>query len=255
MFDWTKPNVTARVLIWPVFFSVVIVAWMALWAMGQEMRGYSVYGAEFWKALCGAGDVAYFPLVGMWAIMAAAMMVPTFAPALNTFIKLPKPAGRPQEVAALTLGYLFVWLVAAFGFAGFQLVLSQQDLLTPYGSSLSRPLTVALFLVAGAYQFSRLKSACLSRCRMPLTLFLSHWRPGFAPAFKIGLRIGADCFGCCWALMGLALIGGMTNLLWMGLATLLMILEKLPELGGPLTRPLGWALLAGAVITAFGGII
>ena len=39
------------------------------------------------------------------------------------------------------------------------------------------------------------------------------------------------------------------NLVWMGLATLFMVLEKLPQLGHPLTRPAGFALIgAGAVL-------
>jgi predicted metal-binding membrane protein len=37
--------------------------------------------------------------------------------------------------------------------------------------------------------------------------------------------------------MLLAFVGGTMNLFWMGLATGLMILEKLPAIGRPMTKP------------------
>jgi predicted metal-binding membrane protein len=49
--------------------------------------------------------------------------------------------------------------------------------------------------------------------------------------------------GCCWALMVLAVVGGAMNLLWMGGVMVLMIVEKLPDLGSRLTKPLGYALI------------
>lgn len=250
---------TARLILWPAFFGLVLLAWAALWAMGQEVRGYAVYGPEFWAALCraGAADLALGPLAAMWAVMAAAMMLPTFAPALATFRRLPAPAGRLPEAAALVAGYLAVWAGAALGFATLQRILAGQGLLGPDAASLSPTLSAALLALAGLYQFSRLKAACLTRCRMPLTFFLERWRPGLPPAFGMGVRLGADCLGCCWALMLVAFVGGMSNLLFMGLATLVMVLEKLPEIGRPLTHPLGVVLLmsAGAVLLrALGGI-
>ena len=67
----------------------------------------------------------------------------------------------------------------------------------------------------------------------------------------MGLRLGAVCLGCCWALMVLAFVGGVMSLAFMGLATLLMVLEKLPQLGDRLTRPLGFGLIgAGALVLA-----
>lgn len=244
---------SGRAVFWPAFFGGVLLAWAALWAMGQEARALSgLYGAELWASLCraGAADVSLAALAAMWAVMAAAMMAPTMVPALRTFRELPAPAGGAGQAAALTAGYLALWLAAAFGFAALQLALATRGLLAPDGRSLSATLTAALLALAGGYQFSALKEACLSRCRAPLPLFLARWRPGLRPAFGIGLRMGADCLGCCWALMLMAFVGGMGNLLFMGLATLIMVTEKLPELGRLLTRPLGVVLLisAGAVL-------
>ena len=109
--------------------------------------------------------------------------------------------------------------------------------------------TVGLLIAAGLYQMSVLKAACLAKCRMPLTFFMGRWALGPARALRMGAELGLICFGCCGALMALAFVGGTMSLLWMGAATLFMTLEKLPDLGRPLTRPAGFALLgAGAAL-------
>jgi predicted metal-binding membrane protein len=241
----------ARALLWPTFFGLVLASWAALWVMaGGGAAAFDL------AALCSssAGASALPQLWAMWAVMSAAMMAPTAVPALRTFEALPAPAGRPAETASLLAGYLAVWLGASLGFALVQLIFARFNWLHTDGQALGAPLTAALLATAGLYQFSRAKAACLSRCRLPLTLFLERWRPGTAAAFGLGLRLGVDCLGCCWALMLLAFVGGMENLLFMGLTTLVMVLEKLPEIGRPLTRPLGYALLGAAGAALIGGM-
>ena len=125
------------------------------------------------------------------------------------------------------------------------------DLVSSFGDSRSVWLSVGLLAIAGAYQFSELKEACLSKCRAPLTFFMQHW--GETPA-RLGLRLGATCLGCCWALMLLAFVGGVMSLAFMGLATLIMTLEKLPEIGRWISRPLGFALLGASGLMAVTGL-
>ena len=105
--------------------------------------------------------------------------------------------------------------------------------------------------MAGAYQFSPVKEACLSKCRRPLSFFMQHWDEG---ALRNGVRLGLVCLGCCWALMALAFVGGVMNLAFMGLATVIMVLEKLPQVGRYLTRPLGAVLIAASVWVLFTSI-
>lgn len=236
-----------RAALWLGFFALVLLGWTLLWAMGREAAVFqAAYGLEWWIELCrtGAAGAAFWPLVAMWAVMAAAMMAPTIVPVLTTYLDLPN--ARASGFAGLLAGYLAVWGLAALGFAALQQALAGQGWIAPTGASLSPWLTAALFAAAGAWQFSALKGRCLSRCRAPLMFLIAHWRDGAGGAALIGTRLGAVCLGCCWALMALALVGGMANLLWMGLATLLMVVEKLPEAGHRLTRPLGWALLVSA---------
>ena len=81
-----------------------------------------------------------------------------------------------------------------------------------------------------------------------MAFYFSHWRDGPAGALRMGVQQGVACLGCCWALMALAFVGGTMNLVWMGVAMVLMTVEKLPEIGRYITAPLGAALLAGSAV-------
>ena len=133
-------------------------------------------------------------------------------------------------------GYLAVWLGFSVIAAGAQMALFNAGLLTAFGDSRSGALSAALLALAGAYQFSPAKEACLSKCRRPLVFFMAHWDEG---PLRNGLRLGLVCLGCCWALMALAFVGGVMNLAFMGLATVIMVLEKLPRSGAGSPAP--WA--------------
>jgi predicted metal-binding membrane protein len=192
----------------------------------------------------------YGRLVLMWGAMSAAMMLPTMLPALATYDELPTTDAR--GAGGLIGGYMAVWLGFSVLAAAAQLGLWQAGLLDALGVSTERWLTALLLAGAGAYQFTAFKAACLSRCRQPLTFFMQHWAPGTRNAAAMGLRLGALCLGCCWALMALGFVGGTLNLVWMGVATVLMVIEKLPLTGRYLTAPLGVALLAAAPFAAAG---
>lgn len=237
--------------LWLGFFALVLAAWAGLFAMVLTGPLAGVPDG-LWEALCLQAAAADLPaLFAMWVLMTAAMMLPTFVPALRTFLNLGAAgATKPVEAFALVAGYAVVWIGGAALGALAQHQLAAWALVAPDGSSLSRGFTAALLLVAGLYQFTRFKAACLAKCRMPLTFFMERWAPGVPRAFRMGVDLGALCFGCCWALMALAFVGGTMNLIWMGAATLFMVLEKLPDLGRPLTRPAGYLLLAAAGLTA-----
>ena len=229
---------------WLLLFGGILLAWAALFAMSvpENLRDAgALYGADFWVSLCtmtpdaaGAGKMAL-----MWVLMSAAMMAPTALPALRTYDDLGHVTST--GFGKLVGGYLGAWLGFSLVAAAAQVALFRAGLIGTLGQSLSVPLTALLLLGAGAYQFTEMKAACLSRCRAPLTFFIQHWEEG---PFRNGLQLGLDCVGCCWALMLLAFIGGTMNLAFMGLAMVLMTLEKLPDIGRYLTKPLGLALIA-----------
>ena len=239
---------------WLGFFALVLIAWAGLYLMqpnAVDAEILRIYGAEFWASLCApvTGQSGYLSVFAMWALMSAAMMAPTFAPTLKTYRDLTHTeAANNLTFFALLLSYLTIWLLFSLLAAAAQLFLARQGLLGATGASLSLGLTSALLLVAGAYQFSPIKEACLSKCRAPMIFFMQHWKPGVIGAMRMGWQLGMVCLGCCWALMALGFVGGVMNLVWMGIATVLMALEKLPDIGRLITRPLGFLLLGAGLV-------
>jgi predicted metal-binding membrane protein len=238
-----------RRMFWLGFYAVVLLGWgVLLHLTASPLPG--VTAAEYWAALCmsaeGADPLALF---AMWVLMSAAMMLPTFVPAVRVFGELGSVrATDGASMAALVAGYGVVWVAFSALAAAVQLLLAKAGALSGVGQTLSPWATAGLLFAAGAYQFSTAKEACLAKCRHPLMFFMEHWAPGLKPAFGMGVQLGSWCVGCCWMLMLLGLVGGAMNLWWMGVATLFMALEKLPELGRYLTRPLGASLLVAAVV-------
>lgn len=246
-----SPAALGRRLFWLGFYGAILLGWALLMRMmAPPMPGMTA--AEYWAALCiPAGKADPLALLAMWGLMSAAMMLPTFVPALRVFAEL--GAVRATDgwaMTALALGYGAVWLMFSAVAAALQLGLAWTGAMTGTGQTLAPWFSVGLLAAAGAYQFSAAKDACLSRCRHPLMFFMEHWAPGLRRALAMGARLGLWCVGCCWLLMLLGLVGGAMNLLWMGAATLFMVLEKLPAIGRHLTRPLGAALLIGALARA-----
>ena len=240
---------------WPAFFAGILIAWVALYAMaagGGEPKALS--GAGFRFVLCSAGDTGPASLILMWALMAAAMMAPSAVPMLKTYDDLTLAgAGSAAGFWALVGGYLAVWLGFAVVAGLAQWLLAAMDVVDRAGRSVSLWFDAGLLALAGVYQFTALRAACIERCRSPMMVFLAEWRPGAAGAAWMGIRHGIFCLGCCVGLMLLGFVGGTMNLAWMGLATVLMTLEKLPQIGRPISRPLGFLLLAaasGSAVTA-----
>ncbi|CTQ50830.1 DUF2182 domain-containing protein [Jannaschia donghaensis] len=214
---------------WLILYSGLIAAWMGVYAMTTDAAL-----ATALRDICRLPVAAVGPggAVAMWLIMSAAMMLPTAIPAFATHDQIADSQGTGGG-AWLVAGYVTVWI----GFAGIAAAVQ-----LGLGSTDSVWLAAGLLLAAGAYQFSALKDACLSKCRQPLTFFMQHWDDG---PWRMGLRLGATCLGCCWALMALGLIGGAMSLGFMALATLMMTLEKLSR-GALVPGAIGLACIAGA---------
>ncbi len=246
------PAPLGRRVFWLGFYAAILLGWALLMRLtASPVPGLTA--SEYWAALCLSADNADpVALFAMWVLMSAAMMLPTFVPAIRVFGELGSVrATNGASMAALVLGYGAVWILFSALAAALQLGLAKAGGMTGAGQTLSPWGTVALLAATGAYQFSTAKEACLAKCRHPLTFFIEHWAPGLKPAVRMGARLGVWCVGCCWLLMLLGLVGGAMNLLWMGAATLFMVLEKLPVIGRYLTRPLGVALLLAAAAQAF----
>jgi predicted metal-binding membrane protein len=149
--------------------------------------------------------------------------------------------------------YFLVWVAFALLATLVQWALERTALLDPAMSRTSNVLGGLMLVAAGSYQWTRLKDICLTKCRMPLAFLMRHggFRRDLPGCLLLGLRHGAYCVGCCWALMALLL--GVTNLLWMVLLALLVLLEKVSSLGRQIAALAGIALVAaGAWLLSIG---
>lgn len=204
-----------------VVIAVALVAWVASAAM---MSGMSrLPGA-------GLGPLTWF--VSLWVVMMAAMMLPSVWPMVVAHVQASAAHARfrgevPLSAVLFVLGYLLSW--TAYGVAAYALyrgiALLQLEWLawTRYGA-LAAGIVIA---AAGLYQLTPLKRRCLRHCRSPLRFIVQEWRPGARAALRMGVRHGLWCVGCCAGLMLLLLVLGAMSLLWMGVVTTLIFVEKL----------------------------
>jgi predicted metal-binding membrane protein len=183
----------------------------------------------------------------MWAVMMAAMMLPTAMPMVSVFSTLSKSSGETGRMVAFVAGYLALWTGFGAAATAAQWALQTSGLLSPMIVSMSPVLSATLLAIAGLFQFTPLKHACLKACRAPLGFLLTDWRDGLWGAARMGIRHGLYCLGCCWALMALLFVGGAMNLLWIAALTLLVAMEKLAPKGDFLAKALGVIMIgAGA---------
>ena len=195
----------------------------------------------------------FLPLTGMWAVMMAAMMLPTMVPTLRSYEDLMISAdGTRIGWLGLLLGYSIVWIGFALFITTVQMGLLSLNIVDMMGKAKSLWVSASLLILAGAFQFTRAKEVCHGVCHSPMSYFLGHWKTGLNGGVQMGVSLGAYCVGCCWLFMVLGFAGGVMNFLWMGLATLMMVLEKLPQVGHFLVKPLGSILiLSGLSVVAF----
>jgi predicted metal-binding membrane protein len=193
--------------------------------------------------------------LAMWAVMMVAMMIPTAAPMTLLYAAVARKAAALHSPLAPTFvfvtGYIAMWTIFSLVATLAQHALDQAALLSPMMVSRSAVFGAALLIAAGIYQLTPLKNACLRNCRAPAHFLFRYWRTGNLGAFRMGLRLGAYCVGCCWILMGLLFVGGVMNLLWIAAIAIFVLLEKTIRFGDVSGRFAGVAMiLVGALSLA-----
>jgi predicted metal-binding membrane protein len=213
-------------------------------AMHMDMARMSSGGAA-----APAGEFAL--VLVMWWVMMVAMMLPSATPAILLYERvhehaLASEAARTSAPAyVFAAGYLLFWLGFSVVAALSQSWLTSHGLISPEHLALTNPwASGAILLAVGFYQLSPLKSVCLAHCRSPAAYLARHWRPGWTGAISLGVRHGAFCVGCCWALMLLLFVGGVMNMLWIALISLFVLAEKLIPFGPVVGRASGILLFA-----------
>jgi predicted metal-binding membrane protein len=236
-----------RWLVGGALAAAVVVCWAWIVPLCVDMYG-RMSGAAAWMMPRAWDRWHLFLLFAMWAVMMAGMMLPSAAPAVllygGVIRKSPESARTPRHVNAFAGGYVLVWTLFSLAATGLQRLLSHWLLLSPMMETRDRHLGAGLLLLAGLYQLTPWKNACLRSCRSPAEFLVEHWRPGVAGGFWMGWTHGLLCLGCCWALMLLLFVGGVMNLWWIAGLTIFVLLEKLAPWGDQGGKACGLALVA-----------
>jgi predicted metal-binding membrane protein len=204
----------SRLALIALLFALAAVGW---WSTADRMQGMDEGpGTDL-------GALGWF--LGVWVVMMAAMMFPSVAPTVALYAQMARRRwrGAPLLFAA---GYLVTWTAAgALAYGAFALgraALGDQLAWDAGG----RWLAGATLAAAAVYEVTPLKDVCLSKCRSPLGFLLGSWRDGPRGALELGMRHGAWCVGCCWALMAALFALGVMSLAWMAFVAALIAFEK-----------------------------
>jgi predicted metal-binding membrane protein len=164
----------------------------------------------------------------MWALMMAAMMLPSVAPVASMYQRSVR-SYRPLRLAGFSAGYLLAW--AGAGVPAYLLTALVARLVNQYPGGVTT-VAVAVFAACGVYQLTALKSPCLKHCRSPLSLLLHYGSyQGALRDVRAGAHLGGYCLGCCWSLMALFVVLGVMNVAAMVVLAVVVRVEKLWEHG------------------------
>ncbi len=191
--------------------------------------------------------------VVMWGAMMVAMMLPSTLPMLLIYRRAAAFRGEARlglATWAMGAGYFGVWTL--FGVAAYAAGLAlAQAAMRSLAVSRAVPMAVGgALVVAGAWQLTPWKSACLRHCRDPLQLVADHLHGGWRGALRLGVHHGAFCAACCWGLMLIQLALGIMDLRVMAGVAVLIAAEKMLPFGAALARIVGIAAIAGGVVMA-----
>ncbi len=201
----------------------------------------------------GTMGLALPAFIALWIVMMAAMMFPSVAPIAimwsRTIAAKSTGAERTWRMATFISGYLVAW--ASYGALAFLALLGTERLIQE-APEVAHWLGVGIFVLAGVYQLTPLKDACLRHCRSPMMSLLHYANfKGAARDLRVGVHHGLYCVGCCWGLMLVLVAVGVMNVPAMiGLAAVIFF-EKLWRRGWVLTRVVGAVFLVIAVAAAF----
>jgi predicted metal-binding membrane protein len=235
----------------------VALSWSWIVPMALDMYG-PMSGAAAWM-MTARWDLAHLALLfAMWLVMMIGMMLPSAAPALLIYAAVVRrsPDGRDAVLRTylFAAGYLLAWSAFSALATALQRALTAHALVSPMMEASHPAVAGALLIAAGAYQLTPLKRACLQSCRSPAAFVTANWQVGRSGAWRMGVRHGLYCLGCCWVLMLLLFVGGVMSLLCIAAITVFVLAEKLlplPAQGGRASGAL--LVLAGVWLGVVGG--
>jgi predicted metal-binding membrane protein len=240
----------------PLMGALIALAWLALWTWGQSP--YARFLSHHHLDELRAGGSLVLVFIAGWTLMIFAMMLPTSLPLVATFHTLTgRRMDQGQLVALLLVGYLCIWILFGVMVYTGDWILHHAVEHSIWLQANAWALGAMTVTLAGLYQFTPLKYHCLDKCRSPLSFIMEHWRGRHdkAQAFRLGVRHGLFCLGCCWSLMLLMFVVGIGNLACMLALATVMAIEKNMPWGRWLSAPLGIFLIGWGLALSFVSIV
>ncbi len=218
-----------------------VAAWVYLGLLATQMGDMSAVLAMPMTAAWSPAQAAL--MVTMWAVMMAAMMLPSAVPMVLAYDQMDRASAdaRDGSTVLFVAGYIVVWVAFAVAATGLQWALHNMALVDGMGAATGGGLAGLLLVGAGVFQFSPVKKRSLGACRTPMGFLMTSWRDGRLGALRMGLLHGTLCFRCCWALMILLFVLGVMNIAWVAALTIFILAEKVSR--------------RGEAISAIGGVI
>jgi predicted metal-binding membrane protein len=125
----------------------------------------------------------------MWWVMMIAMMLPSASPMILLFASIyrkQKEQGAAYvPTTVFAAGYLVAWGGFSLLAAAAQWGLEQLGFLSAMMVSTNGLFGGVILIVAGIYQLTPLKHACLSHCRSPVQFITQHWRKAWTTASTV----------------------------------------------------------------------
>ncbi len=232
--------------------------WLWLVLASLDMYG-DMSGLSAWM-MRATWDAPYTALIfAMWSAMMAGMMLPSAAPALLIYARVARSGAEPDRPVLraylFAAGYLVCWTAFSAAATLLQAALARAALLNPMMESATPWLTAGIVVVAGLYQWSSVKRACLERCRTPVQWIVENWRRGAWGALRMGTAHGLYCVGCCWALMLLLFAGGVMSLWVIATLSVFVLVEKLGPFGERGDQLIGAVLVVAGAALALSALL
>ena len=198
-----------------------------------------------------AMDISAVAYLAIWVTMLVAMMLPATAPLALAYARVVESRGGGRLASLpFTAGHLLVWTAA--GVVPLAVFIGSRGVVAGMAtSSLGKLALGGVLVVAGLYQLSPWKGACLRACRSPIGFMMTHdFATGARGGLLAGASHGAFCLGCCWALMAVLTVAGLMNLPWMAALAALILAEKNWRHGQGLARVAGLGMVVGGILVA-----
>lgn len=237
-----------RILVAGAIVVLAGISWAYIIHLGLGMPSSSTGGSMIMPMMRAWSATDFTFMLVMWAVMMFAMMLPSVTPTVVIYERVRarrEESGRPfVPTAAFVAGYLLAWVGFSLAATVLNWWLHSEGMLSSMIGRVAPATGGAILIVAGLYQWTPAKDACLDHCRSPISFLMTQWREGPTGALAMGLHHGAFCLGCCWMLMALLFVLGVMNLAWVAVLTIVVLAEKALPAGRHLSRGLGAGLVA-----------